>query len=233
MRQKIADKYIGASEIAGAVQYAIPYIVIRARVKQNDKKILYPLAGKLVRVEEYASHLLQHVGWSIYKGDDAHLFFSVLSCNFKDSFFRDVCRNWVGPSAEKRIVELDAAVTKSINDGVLAPQLIDKAEQMLQKYYSSYPPKQIIHKNIAKHTRFVDQGLLLKLLRFYRNVGYTTKGAPDLFAANNGSFCFVEVKSHTDSLSPAQCDFFEGYLTSVSENIFVLRIVPEKESHLH
>lgn len=223
----MSDSHIGAAEIADAVQYAIPHIVIRARIQQNDKKILYPLAGKLVRVEEYARYLLQHAGWFIYKGDDAHLFFSVLSCNFKDSFFRDVCRNWVGPSAEKQIERLDAAASKSISEGILDPQLIDEAEQILLKYYSSYPPKRTIHKNLAQHTRSIEHSLLLKLLSFYRNAGYTTKGAPDLFATNNGSFRFVEVKSHTDSLSSAQYDFFEGYLTSVSNNIFVLRIVPE------
>jgi hypothetical protein len=217
----------GPIGIAGAVQYAIPHIVARAHVQQKGKKPLYPLEGKLVRVEEYASYLLQQAGWTVYKGDDAHLFFSVFSCNFKDSFFREVCRNWVGPTAEDRIARLDAAVSQSIANHALDPHLIEEAEEMLLNYYSTYPPKRAVHTAIAQHIRSFDHGLLLKLLRFYRTAGYKTKGAPDLFLASNGSFCFVEVKSHTDSLSSEQYDFFEGYLTSVSDNILVLRVMPE------
>lgn len=214
--------------IPGGLEYAIPHVLVRAEVRQEGNRTLYAVAGRLVRVEQYAGHLLQQAGWSVYKGDDAHLFFSVLSCNFKDSFFREVCQNWVGPTAEDRIARLDAAVSKSIAEGALAPDLINEAEQVLLRYYSGYPPKRSVHAALAKHARSFEEGLLLKVLRFYPAAGYTTKGAPDLFAARDGSFRLVEVKSHTDSLSSAQYDFFEGYLTCVSDNILVLRVVPER-----
>ena len=151
-------------EIPGAIQYAIPHVVVRARGQQKGKRTLYPVGGKLVRVEEYASRLLEEAGWSVFKGDDAHLFFSVLSCNFTDSFFRQVCRNWVGPSAEEHIPRLDKAVAHAISTGRVQPALVDEAEAMLLKYYASYAPKRATHAAIAKHARRMDQTLLLRLI---------------------------------------------------------------------
>ena len=66
---------IGICEITDAIQYKIPHIVVHAQVEQNQNKIMYILHNKLFRVEEYASHLLKSAGWSVFKGDDAHLFF--------------------------------------------------------------------------------------------------------------------------------------------------------------
>ena len=225
-REEMAGKPLPPDEMPGAVPYAIPHIVVRAPTEQGGHTRLYQVDGKLLRVEQYASHFLRNAGWSVVKGDDAHLFLSVLSCNFKDSFFREVCRNWVGASAEERIARIDAAVTCSLAAGKLQAGLVDEAEAMLLKYYASYPPKQAVHATVAKHVRSMDQGLVLRLIAFYRGAGYTTKGAPDLFAASGGSFWFVEVKSQKDSLSAAQYEFFEGYLTSVAQHILVLRVVP-------
>jgi hypothetical protein len=213
--------------IAGGISFAIPHMVVRARPQARGKRSLYPLAGDLVRVEHYAAHLLEEAGFRVFKGDDAHLFFSILSCNFKDSFFREVYGNWAGPGAEERVAQLDAAVSRVLARDVFEAALIDEAEAMLSAYYASYPPKRNVHTAIASYTRTFDHDMLLRLVRFYRGAGYTTKGAPDLFTVAGSSFLFVEVKSHTDSLSAAQYEFFQGYLTSVGDNILVMRVVPE------
>jgi hypothetical protein len=216
----------GSVQIDGGVGFAIPHMVVRAQVRAEGNRTLYPVGGDVVRVEEYAAHLLRNAGFSVYKGDDAHLFFSVLSCNFKDSFFREVCRNIVGDRAEERIARLDGAVSQAISNGVFDEGMIDEAEGLLLRYYESYQPERDVHVALANHMRAFDRGILLRLAKFYRRTGYTTKGAPDLFAVSGEFFVFVEVKSHTDSLSAAQYDFLQGYVTSVGNNILVLRVVP-------
>lgn len=227
-KEKVASKALPPEKMAGAVRYSIPHIVFRSEVCQNDsRRPLYLVEGKSLRVEEYASHMLTNAGWSVFKGDDAHLFFSVLSCNFKDSFFREVCGNWIGASAEERIVQINTAVKDSLASGKLQAGLIEEAEDMLLKYYASYPPKQVIYNVLSKHVRSMDHCLLLRLIAFYRRSGYKTKGAPDLFAVSGGSYWFIEVKSESDSLSAAQYEFFEGYLTSVGQNILVLRVISD------
>ena len=72
-----------------------------------------------------------------------------------------------------------------------------------------------------------ERQILLKILHFYRELGYTTKGAPDLFLVRNGSFWFAEVKTINDWLSPEQYRFVEGFLKTVGDNITVLRVLPE------
>lgn len=216
---------IPPDKLSGTTQYEISHILMRTETRQEGRRTLYPVEGRLVRVEEYASHLLATAGWSVFKGDDAHFFFSILSCNFKESPFRDTLRSWAGGCAEERISRLDVAVNRSISSGTVLPGLIDEAEGMLRMYYASYPPKQAVYTAIAEQARCMDKSLLLRLIKFYRRIGYTVKGAPDLFAAADGAFWFVEVKSYTDSLRPEQYDFFEGYLTSVGKNILVLRVV--------
>lgn len=221
------DKAIPPDRIEGIVSYAIPHLVVRVPTRPDEQRRLYEVEGRAVRVEQYASHILTNAGWTVVKGDDAHLFFSILSCNFRDSFFREVCGNWVGADAEERIAELNDTVLVSLESGRLHTHLVDQAEAMLLQYYASYSPKQVIHSAIAEQIRSIDQKLLLRVIAFYRRMGYRTKGAPDLFAANRGAFWFIEVKSLRDSLSAAQYEFFEGYLTSVGQNILILRVVPE------
>ena len=119
------------------------------------------------------------------------------------------------------MVHLEIAASKFIANKTLDPHLVEEAKDMLLSYYSTYPLKKSVHTAIANYVQSFEQNLVLSLLKFYRKSGYKTKGAPDLFATKNGSFLFIEVKSHTDSLSSAQYEFFEGYLTSVSNNIFI------------
>ena len=226
--EPVANKpLLSPQDMTAAIPYAIPHIVLRAPSQQGRDRPLYLANDTFVRVEQFASRVLASAGWSVVKGDDAHLFFSVLSCNFKDSFFRQVCRNWVGASAEERIARIDAMVATSLDAGKPHERLVEETEDLLLNYYATYPPKRVVHSAMARHVRNMDESLLLRLIAFYRSSGYTTAGAPDLFAASGSSFWFVEVKSLNDSLSAIQYEYFEGYLTSVAQNIVVMRVIPE------
>lgn len=224
---KMMNDLDSGSLAPGVLRYVIPHIVIRAPQTVKNKKPAFSLRGNLLRVEDFAQQLLEDNGYTVFKGDDAHLFFSILSFNFKNSFFLDVCKNLVGQDADKHLATLDVAVSKCIAESCITEELISQAELVLMMYYSSYPPKKEIHSALSEQVRRLDQDIVLSLVRFYRQVEYTTKGAPDLFAVRNSSFYFVEVKSQTDSLSAAQYDFFEGFLNMVGENILVLRVLPQ------
>lgn len=217
-----------ACGIAEALPYTIPHVVVRGIVRQTGKRIEYTAReGRPLTVEEYGSYLLRKAGWSVYKGDDAHFFFSIFSCNFKDSFFYEVCRNYVGPSFKKRITRLDEAALQTITNNALDPQLLQEAKDLILHYYSEYSPRASVLTDIAEHIPSFEESLIIRLMKFYRKAGYKTKGAPDLFVVNGSAFRFIEMKSHTDSLSSAQYDFFENYLATVGNNILVLRVLPE------
>ncbi len=209
------------------VRYAIPHIVIRAEQTIKNKKPLFLLRGNLLGVEEFAQQMLEYNGYTVFKGDDVHLFFSILSFNFKNSFFLDVCKNWMGQDADKHLAALETAVSKCIAESHIADELFNIAESVLKMYYSSYPPKKEIHSALRQQLRTLDKDVVLSLIRFYRQVGYKTKGVPDLFVIRSSSFYFIEVKSQTDSLSAEQYDFFEGFLNMVGKNILVLRVLPQ------
>lgn len=224
------DKILDDLDVRGlgteVMRYSIPHIVIRVPKTFKNKKPAFLVRGNLLKVEEFVQQLLEDNGYTVFKGDDAHLFFSILSFNFKDSFFLDVCKNWVGRDADKHLATLDAALSKCLRESRMSGELIRQAELVLMSYYSSYPPKQEIHRALSREIKSLDQDSVLNIVRFYRQMQYTTKGAPDLFVIRNSWFHFIEVKSETDSLSVAQYDFFEGFLNLVGENILVFRVLP-------
>lgn len=219
------NELILPKNLSESICYSIQHVVVKANPQFQEKKLFFYVNGKLKKVEDYAKNLFKVAGWDVYKGDDVHLFLSVLSCNFQNSFFNDVIKNYVGKNAEKYINELELIIQDSFNDGIIQPDLVEKASLILQKYYNTYTPKKKIMISIADCIKNIDQNILFKLLKLYREDGYSTKGAPDLFIYSNNIFYFVEVKSQTDSLSQFQYHYFEKYLTLVSDNIFVLRIV--------
>ena len=51
-----------------------------------------------------------------------------------------------------------------------------------------------------------------------------------IYIVLNSTSRFIEVKSQTDSLSSEQYKYFEDFLTSVSKNILVLRVLPENSA---
>ena len=225
--QCMMDKLDVSGVASSVMSYSIPHVTVRAPQTVRNRKPAFSIGDTLLRVEDFAQHLLENNGFKVFKGDDAHLFFSILSVNFKNSFFMDVCRNWVGPDLDKHLATLDAAVSRCLAASCMSEDLIGQAESILMMYYSSYPPKTATHSALATELRELDRDVLLNVIRFYRKAEYTTKGAPDLFAVRDSSLCFVEVKSKTDSLSAEQYDFFEGFLEMVGNYVLVLRVLPQ------
>ncbi len=206
--------------------YAIPHVSLKASQSNKKKQPLFLVDDEPVKVEELAQRFFEKNSYQVHKGDDAHLFFSVLSSNFRESFFYAVCKNYVGQGANKLLDELEALVVTCLDRSEVSEELIEHAQLILTRYYSAYRPKRGVHSALARLSKRFDPGILLRLLKFYRALAYTTKGAPDLFIARGPDFAFVEVKSLNDSLSPDQYAFLERYLSTVGDNIYVLRVLP-------
>ena len=206
--------------------YTVPHISIKARQVTKSKQLRFVVNDKHVKVEQLAAKFFKKNGFEVFVGEDAHLFFSVLSYKLKDSFFHDVCKNWVGADAQKLLDELDTCVSECLRTGHVDRELIAQAGHLLDKYYASYKPKQRVHSSIAALVRQFRDEDLLRLLKLYRMAGYTTKGAPDLFIVRAADFAFVEVKSVNYSLRPEQYAFLEALTRTVGQNVCVLRVLP-------
>jgi len=119
----------------------------------KNNKPLFPLAEKLLKVEEFAERLFRANGYEVFKGEDVHFFFSILSFNFKRSFFFQVYRNWVGEDAEEQLLALEATVSRCLSEACVSDELISLAESALAKYYTSYPRKLKLYSALVKHVR--------------------------------------------------------------------------------
>ena len=71
--------------------------------------------------------------------------------------------------------------------------------------------------------------LAARWIRWYAAQSYDPRGGPDLFAIHDGTghWCWVEVKSLRDSLSPVQWAWIEGFISQVNPSVALLRLVPE------
>lgn len=195
-------------------KYFIPHISVYIKPTANKKH---------VNIEILAKRFFEDNSYLVFLGSDIHLYFSILSYNFKNSFFYDVCKNHLGENSSKYLEKLEKIVNKCINKCKISNNLYKQTNLIIQKYYSKYELKRNLYNDFGKLVVKFDSDLLFKLMMFYKKIGYTTKGIPDLFIVKNNKFAFVEVKSVNDSLSPEQYFFFEEYLETVSDNIYLVR----------
>ena len=159
-----------------------------------------------------------------------HLFISFISLNFLDTFFLQVFHNYVGTTAQFYIDRLASFCDSLETTNKISDDHILAGEAAILAYYSSYLRKKQVYENLSRHIMRIDRDFLYCLIKMYRKMGYTTKGAPDLVAFDKTNPWFIEVKSQTDSLSSEQYKYFEDFLTSVSKNILVLRVLPENSA---
>ena len=210
-----------------SIEYAIQHKTIWATQITRKKRPLFVIDQNEVRVEEFATYILEQNGYKVFKGEDVHFFISILSLNFLDSYFLQVFHNWVGSSAQSHINRLSTLCIELDSKG---EEHILSGESAVLAYYSQYTPKKRIYQELTKRLINMDRDFLYRLTNMYKRMGYTTKGAPDLVAFAKTNPWFIEVKSQTDSLSPEQYKYFEDFLTSVGKNILVLRVLPENSS---
>lgn len=210
-----------------SVDYEIKHKTILAPQVIRNKRPLFVLGQKEVRVEEFVTRILQRSGYRVFRGEDVHLFISFISLNFLDTFFLQVFHNYVGATAQSYIDRLTYFCDNLETNNQISDDHILAGEAAILAYYSSYLRKKQVYENLGGHIMQMDRDFLYRLIRMYRNMGYTTKGAPDLVAFDKTNPWFIEVKSQTDSLSAEQYKYFEDFLTSVGKNILVLRVLPE------
>jgi hypothetical protein len=190
----------------------------------------FVINGKDMTVEAAAKEYLRTLGWWVVPGQEASLFFAVMSSNFHDSFFASVLANYVGPETPAMVERLDRLCEEAARDGRLAPEHLTAAADLLCKYYSSDGDHRRFRRLAAEVGTLapVDQ---LGLLKVYKHIGYFTKGIPDLFAIRPGAFRFSEVKSAGDAVRPEQYFFAEALLRETGDGFQVIRILDSSRDH--
>jgi hypothetical protein len=206
-------------------EYALRHITLQVPAADRTNRPRFVFGGRDLVVEKIAIEYFRGEGWWVIKGDDAHLFFSFLSANFKNSFFYDVCAGYVGEQMSELFQSLRKKTDAAIKSGMIEDGHLEQAADFICHYYKS-PSDHSRFRKLAKLLSSVGQQKLIGLLRMYGQVGYTTKGSPDLFMAKPGSFQFVEVKSPSDALRSEQYDFIERFLMLVSEDMLIFRVLP-------
>lgn len=197
-----------------------------------DSRPRFIFAEKPLLVEAAAKEYLRSQGWWVVRGEEISVFFAMLSANFGSSFFADVCKSHVGDEAAALMAQIQNVCEASIQDGILSEDHINLSVSFMCRYY----------KNEADHRRARLYGKKvaelspthqLALLGLYRDVGYFTKGIPDLFATKGSGFVFYEVKSEGDSLRSEQYVFAEALLPRLPGSFQVIRVLGEKGGQLH
>jgi len=220
-------KDISINKVASKINIInIPYISIYSRQIIKSKKPFFEFQNELYKVEDFAQIFFERNNYYVFKGDDIHLFFCIASCNFKASFFKDVLYNYIGDNAKKLIKAISLELLGCIKKNHISENLIDLTNEILQSYYSIYPPKKQIFHEIYSKIKELENDELFKLIKFYKSFEYKTKGAPDLFIMKDAEYYFVEVKTKNDSLSADQFLYFEKYLMKVGASIFILKVLP-------
>ena len=71
-------------------------------------------------------------------------------------------------------------------------------------------------------------GIFRRWVKCYLQQSYDPGGAPDLFLwkRNNNKWFWIEVKSVNDSISQSQWKWFQQFITNVSNNVLIARILP-------
>lgn len=206
-------------------EYALRHITLQIPAAARTNRPRFVFGERDLVVEKVAIEYFRGEGWWVIKGDDAHLFFSFLSANFKNSFFYDVCSGYVGEQISEFFQALRKKTDTAINSGMIEEGHLEQAADFICQYYKS-PSDHSRFRKLAKLLSSVGQQKMVGLLRMYSQVGYTTKGSPDLFMVKQGSFQFVEVKSPGDALRSEQYDFIERFQMLVSNDILIFRVLP-------
>jgi hypothetical protein len=112
-------------------------------------------------------------------------------------------------------------------DDAALPGLLDTLRVRWDAYYAPVPDKKracaVLRALLAS-----EPALARRWLRWYDGQPYDPRGGPDLFAVHpeTDHWCFIEVKSLRDNLSPVQWAWIEGFHREVAPAVALLRLVP-------
>ena len=147
--------------------YSVPHLVITATPAETLDRPKFQAQGKSVPVERLVNEFFRDQGYKVVKGDEAALFLHVLSANFRNSFFMEVCRNHIGSDADPLSKELDALAEKSINARVITKPQIERASNFLCRYYSG-KRQQNLYTSLSQFFGLQPHQLMVSLIRLFR-----------------------------------------------------------------
>lgn len=225
----------GLDFVSESRKYDIPHFSIWISDSYDDKDGLERredrlYEGQSVDVEKAASDFWERQSFSTVRGDDAYLFFRMLSYDYPEWKYGTL-EGWVGENAESMLSELKSLVQKAVEAKKASDELIEQAGHILQEYYSKERGKRRTHRNLSERMKDFDKGKVFDVMRFCKSDTLDHKrgkGAPDLFVYNDSDFAFVEVKSMNDSLSRSQYEFFRNYLETVGRSVWIMRVLPDE-----
>lgn len=211
-----------------STQYTIPHTTIRLAMVRERNRPRFMVDGEKLGVEAAAKEYLRSKGWWVVEGSKISLFLSMLSANFGDSFFAQVCRNWIGEDADRLIADLRRHCEATISTGRISDQHMQTAITFMRRYDGSESG----HKKAslwASRLQSLPAPQQMVLIEVYKAIGYFTKGIPDLFATKDNKFVYYEVKSEGDALRAEQYVFAEALLPRLPGSFQVLRVL-DKDS---
>ena len=186
--------------------------------------------GQSADVETVASDFWESQSFSTVRGEDAYLFFRMLSYDYPEWKYGTI-EGWVGENAESMLSDLKSLVRDAVEARKPSDELIEQAGHILQEYYSKERGKKRTHGNLSERMKHFDKRKVFDVMRFCKSKTLDHKrgkGAPDLFVYDDSDFAFVEVKSMNDSLSRSQYEFFRNYLETVGRSVWVMRVLPDE-----
>ena len=209
-------------------KFELPIIHIEADTQKKGGKTYYLIDENAHSVENYVKHFLKDNGYHVFTGEIANFYFSMLSYNFKDSFFHKV---YSGSADIVGLKKQETYIESSLQTNKINSDFLSNTRYLVNEYYSSTPKIRVFQKFFPLIEQINPQ-LLLKMIIFYQFIGYSTKGIPDLFIIHDDDIAFVEVKSLNDTLTKEQFAFIQFFNEMVSNNCYLIKVLP-KQSRLN
>lgn len=206
------------------IGYTIPHTSLRAEIVRDGRRIKFIIDGKELAVEAAAKLYLRERGWWVVAGAKISFLLSILSANFRNSFVFDVLENYVGADVSMLAQQIEGHCEETLNARRIGKEHLEAAVSFMCRYYRSESD----HKKARLWGRKLSEltpAHQIALVSLYREIGYFTKGIPDLFATKDGEFVFFEVKSEGDALRAEQYIFAEAILSRMANSFHVLRVL--------
>jgi len=207
--------------------------------KGKGKRIKVVLGESELNVEPAVAEILKASNYKVISGEDVHLASHVLTGKFMGLRDHDTFKNYALHYGYDNSF-LDSILLDSENllmdylkgNEDVAIQLLENLVTRWDIYYKPVIRKKLAIKVLVKFWMH-NREILRKWVEWYYKLPYDPRGAPDLFAwsSRSNDWRWVEVKSARDRLSENQWQWIHGFTKHVSNNVALVRIIPQYESN--
>jgi len=221
-------------------EYSLHLITLRlpyaAEREGRRGRIKVLLAGEELNVELAVKKIFENIGYSVLKGDDVHLAGHVITEKFMGINDNNIFKNWAYHYGYRE-KELNDILIKSHEYLESFIRNKPKSElnllnNLVKRWDIYYTPVQEKKREIRILVDFWKSNIdiLRRWINCYMQLPYDPGGAPDLFLwnRNKGTWCWMEVKSESDSINKNQWAWFQQFISKIAENVAIAQILPSK-----